>query len=182
MLAAAVAVLARFDPSLFTQNAEAHGMSTRTPRDDPLQPIRDATGTSLPAISVVGALVAFLTGFIPGSPLIGGAVAGWLVRADGRRGALAGAIAGLLFSLPTVLVLWVIFTVALGVTLLGAIPAAFGFVVVLFGLAGVAYTLGLGALGGYLGVVAYQRTQRPASTGDSYGQRTRNDQFDDTQF
>ncbi|MFC6953832.1 DUF5518 domain-containing protein [Halorubellus litoreus] len=157
-------------------------MSTGSSRDDPLQPLRDATGTSLPAVSVVGALVAFLTGFVPGSPLLGGAVAGWLLRENGRRGALAGALAGFLFSLPTVLVLWAIFTVALGVTLLGAIPAAFGFVVVLFGLAGVAYTLGLGALGGYLGVVAYQRTQEPSTTGDSYGQRTRDDQFDDTQL
>ena len=157
-------------------------MSTGTPRDDPLQPLRDATGTSLPAVSLVGALVAFLTGFVPGSPLIGGAVAGWLLRENGRRGALAGALAGFLFSLPTVLVLWAIFTVALGVTLLGAIPAAVGFVVVLFGLGGVAYTLGLGALGGYLGVVAYQRRYRRSTTEDSHGQRTREDQFDDTQF
>lgn len=157
-------------------------MSTRTPRDDPLQPIRDATGTGLAPVSVVGALVAFVTGFIPGSPLIGGAVAGWLLREDGRRGAVAGTIAGLLFSLPTVLVLWVIFTVALGGTLLGAVPAAFGFVVVLFGLLGLAYTLGLGALGGYLGVVGYQRRYGPSSTEADYGQRSRDDQFDETQF
>lgn len=157
-------------------------MSTRTPRDDPLKPLRDATGTGLAPVSVVGALVAFVTGFIPGSPLIGGAVAGWLLREDGRRGAVAGTIAGLLFSLPTVLVLWVIFTVALGGTLLGAVPAAFGFVVVLFGLLGLAYTLGLGALGGYLGVVGYQRRYGPSSTEADYGQRSRDDQFDETQF
>lgn len=151
-------------------------------RDDPLQPVRDVTGSSTTAAAVVGALVAFLTGFVPGSPLLGGAVAGWLVREDGRRGALAGALGGFLFSLPTLLVLWIIFVIAFGVTLAGAIPGAFGLVVVAFGLLGVAYTLGLGALGGYLGVLAYRRTQQPASTGNEYGQRTRDDQFDDTQF
>ncbi|WP_323676829.1 DUF5518 domain-containing protein [Halorubellus sp. PRR65] len=158
-------------------------MTRPSARDDPLQPVRDAVRTSMPAIAGFGALVAFLTGFVPGSPLLGGAVAGWLVRETRRRGALAGAIAGVLFSLPSLVALWAILAVAFGISFFAVIPAAFGFLLVLFGLAGVAYTLGLGALGGYLGVVAYQRRYQPSSTGDATGgARSRDSQFDDTQF
>jgi hypothetical protein len=160
-------------------------MTTRSPHDDPLQGVRDAVGTSTLALAVVGALVAVLTAFLPGSPIIGGALAGWLHRETPRQGATIGALAGLLFALPAVLFATLFVGIFLGASLFGAMPTAFGLILfIVFG-AGLAYTAGLGAVGGYLGVVAYQRRYGPAEPTDADdvgGARSRDGQFDDTQF
>jgi hypothetical protein len=157
-------------------------MSTRPPRDGPLQGLRDAVGTSTPALAAVGALVAFLTGFVPGSPVLGGLVVGLLRRDDPREGAKVGALAGGLFALPTVLFASLFFGVFVGASLFGAVPAAFGVVAVFLFALGTAYTIGLGALGGYIGVLLYQRRYGATQPTESVGARSRNGQFDDTQF
>ena len=157
-------------------------MSHRSTPDDPLAPVRAVVGTSTPAAAVVGALVAFLIAFVPGSPFVGGVVAGWLVREDRGRGAVAGVLAGFLFSLPTFLATAIIFSVAVGISLLGAVPAAFGLLLVVFALLSVAYTLGLGAIGGYVGVAVYESRYRQSAADATGGARTRDSQFDDTQF
>jgi hypothetical protein len=160
-------------------------MSTRSPRDDPLQSLRDAVGTSTLALAVVGAVAALLTTFVPGSPILGGALSGWLHREDPRQGATIGGVSGLLFAFPAVAFGTLFVGVFLGASLFGAVPGAFGVLVLLAFAVGVAYTVGLGAVGGYLGVVAYQRVygpdERPAG-GVTGGARSRDGQFDDTQF
>jgi len=160
-------------------------MSTRSPRDDPLQGLRDAVGTSTLALAVVGAIAALLTTFVPGSPILGGALAGWLHRDDPRQGAKIGGLSGLLFALPAVAVATLFVGFFLGASLFGAMPGALGVLVLLAFVVGVAYTFGLGAVGGYLGVVAYQRLygpEEPTTAGDAGGARSRDGQFDDTQF
>jgi hypothetical protein len=157
-------------------------MSTSATGKDPLQGVHDAVGTSTLALAILGAFVAFLTGFVPGSPVIGGALVGWLHREDPARGAKIGAFAGLLFALPAVLVASLFFGLFLGVSLFSAIPAAFGIVVLLFFVLSTAYTVGLGALGAYLGTVAYQRRYGATRANTGGGARSRDDQFDDTQF
>lgn len=157
-------------------------MSHSQRRGDPLQGVRDAVGTNTFVLALVGAVVAFLTAFVPGSPVLGGLLVGWLQRDDPRRGAKTGGLVGLLFALPTVLLASLAFGVFVGASAFGALPAAFGLVAfVLFAL-GAAYTVGLGVLGGYLGVILYQRrfgAPQPTETG---GARSRDGQFDDTQF
>lgn len=160
-------------------------MATRSPRDDPLQSLRDAVGTSTLALAVVGAIGALLTTFVPGSPILGGALSGWLHRDDPRRGAKVGGLSGLLFALPAVAFGTLFVGVFLGASLFGAVPGAVGVLVLLAFAVGVAYTVGLGAVGGYLGVVAYHRLygrDEPTTAGVAGGDRTRDGQFDDTQF
>ena len=157
-------------------------MSTRSPRDDPLQGLRDAVGTGTLALAVVGAIAAFLTGFVPGSPILGGLLVGWLRRDDPSGGATVGALAGFLFALPTAVVASLFFGVFVGASFVGAIPAASGLLLFLAFALGAAYTVGLGALGGYLGVVAYQRRYGTSQPGETGGARSRDGQFDDTQF
>lgn len=157
-------------------------MSHSQRRDDPLQAIRDVVRTSTPALAVVGALVAFFTAFVPGSPVLGGLLAGWLHRDDPRQGATIGALAGLLFALPTVLLTSLFFGVFVGASFFGAVPAAFGFAAFLVFALGTAYTVGLGALGGYVGVILYQRRFGAPQSTETGGARSRDSQFDDTQF
>lgn len=157
-------------------------MSSPSRRDDPLQGVRDAVGTGTLALAVVGALVAFVTAFVPGSPIVGGLLVGWLRRDDPRRGATVGALAGFLFALPTTLGASLFFGVFVGASLFGGIPAAFGLVAFLVVALGAAYTVGLGALGGYLGVLLYRRRYGGPQPTERGGARSRDGQFDDTQF
>ncbi|WP_255169356.1 DUF5518 domain-containing protein [Natrononativus amylolyticus] len=105
--------------------------------------------------AIIGALVAVVLSFLPFSTLLGGAVSGFLEGPDGRAGAVVGAVAGAIMFLPIAAVAFVflgLFGFGFGV---GGLPVE-GFVVVLlvFGLIGAVvfvYTVGLSALGGYLG-------------------------------
>jgi hypothetical protein len=157
-------------------------MSHSQRRDDPLQGVRDAVGTNTLVLAVVGALVAFLTAFVPGSPVVGGLLVGWLHRDDPRQGGKVGALAGLLFALPTVFLTSLVFGVFVGASLFGAIPAAFGLAAFLLFALGTAYTVGLGAVGGYVGAILYQRRFGAPQPSETSGARSRDDQFDDTQF
>lgn len=154
-------------------------MSSARRRDDPLQSVRDLTGDGALGTSLAGALLMTVVGFIPGSPLLGGAFSGYLVRDDRGRGTRAGALAGIWTTIPVALFGFAIlsFTALVG---MDALPiAAFGGLLLLFVLLGLLYTVGLAALGGYLGVVAYERRQGPArrdhapSTGDPNDARDR---------
>lgn len=105
--------------------------------------------------SIVGGVVAVVLTPLNFSPVVGGAVAGYLEGDDGVR---VGAIAGAIAAIPLVL-----FTSLLGgVSILpfvgfgdfgGILPAALGIIGALFAFVlGVLFTVALGALGGYLGV------------------------------
>jgi hypothetical protein len=106
------------------------------------------------AYAVAGAVATAVLSFVPLSPTLGGAVAGYLDHYDGDRSVRLGALAGFLAMVPAVSIL---LFVAVGLfTGLSAVPAA-GLeivvlvVMVLAALFVVAYGAGLGALGGYLG-------------------------------
>lgn len=107
--------------------------------------------------AVIGAVVTIVTSFLPLSPLLGGATAGYLQGGDRREGARVGAISGGISLLP---LLFFAFLALL--FLFGAAPAegAVAFSVLLFVFAAVlvAYSVGLGALGGYLGVYVLEET------------------------
>ncbi len=96
---------------------------------------------------VLGGLVGAFLSFVPFATVLGGGVAGYLTNGTPREGARAGAIAGFVMFIPVTLVLFFLLFL-LG---FGGAPAAIGVLglVVVFFVA--LYTLGLGALGGYLG-------------------------------
>ncbi len=113
----------------------------------------DAENTLLNAF--IGAVVTTVLSFTGVSPVLGGAVAGYLNEDDGLR---VGALSGVIASIPIVgfLLLVLVLLPFLGVF---GVPLEAGFVVggivVVTGivvLAGVAYTVALSALGGVLGV------------------------------
>lgn len=136
--------------------------------------------------ALVGAVVGVVFSFVPLSTVIGGAVAGFLEGPDVRRGALVGALAGLITFLPlagiAVLVLGA-FGVGLSVA---AIPAegvalvAFVLTVALFAV--FVYTVVFAALGGYLGAyLAREYPDRHRRTRETIGLSTGRRSVDPTQ-
>lgn len=124
--------------------------------------------------AIVGAVVGIVLSFLPFSTLLGGVASGFLEGPDARDGTLAGAIAGLIMFVPLAIVGFLLLGV-LGFGFgLGGLPIE-GFVVFLFVLGFVAfvafvYTVGLAALGGYLGAyLAGEYPHRHASTRDAIG-------------
>lgn len=113
---------------------------------------RDGIGSdNLYVNALLGALVTVVLSFLPFSPTLGGAVAGYLEERDGLR---VGAISGLFASLPLFGVVFLLGVVALG---LGFADFAIGgfllFVLGVFAvLFVVAYAVVLSALGGLVGV------------------------------
>ncbi|ELY84484.1 DUF5518 domain-containing protein [Natrinema altunense] len=112
--------------------------------------------------AVIGAIVGVVLSFIPGSTILGGAVAGFLEGPDERAGTVAGVIAGLVMFLPIATGGALVFGF-LGLGLLGGAPgggiAVLSIFVVIALLVVLAYTVGLSALGGYLG--AYLACEYP---------------------
>lgn len=102
--------------------------------------------------AVVGGIAGILLAFVPLSPVLGGAIAGYLQHGPRESGMKVGAGAGLVMLLPYSF----IGMFALIVLGLGGTPAAFGmFALIAIVFVGL-YTIGLSALGGYLGVYVYE--------------------------
>ena len=108
--------------------------------------------------ALVGAVVTVVLSFIPFvSPVLGGGVAAYLSEADANEGVRIGAISGVIASVPLLLLgLFLVFVLGVfAVSGPGGGGVAFGIggliFVLLFGAIAVAYTVGLSALGGYLG-------------------------------
>ncbi|MGM0399645.1 MAG: DUF5518 domain-containing protein [Halobacteriota archaeon] len=101
--------------------------------------------------ALIGAIVSVVLAFLPFSTVLGGGVAGYLQGGDRSEGLRIGAYAGAIAAIP-LLIGMVLFG---GIFFLGALfepSAAIGFVFVLFALGvGLVYTVGLSAIGGYLG-------------------------------
>ena len=106
--------------------------------------------------ALIGAVVTTVTSsFLPFAPVLGGAIAGYVqggTRSDGLR---VGAISGAIALVPVVAILFLVLSV-LGFASVGSpegpAPFAIGGVVVVFVfLFVVVYTVGLSALGGWLG-------------------------------
>jgi hypothetical protein len=108
--------------------------------------------------ALVGAAVTVLLGFVPFAPVLGGALAAYLDESeDGLR---IGTVSGVIATVPTVL--FVLAILAFGTFLVGFGAPAQSQALVLVGGALVvvvlsaAYTVGLSALGGYLGAYLVQ--------------------------
>ena len=124
------------------------------------------TGPDTTTSAIVGAVVTVLTSFIPLSPILGGAVAGYIERGERMQGAKAGGLSGVVASVPII----VLFLFLIGGLFLVASEVSFGvgagFVALVLAVAlvfAVAYMVLLSAVGGYIG--AYIRDDRP-SVGD----------------
>lgn len=112
--------------------------------------------------ALIGAVVSVVFSFIPFSPVIGGAVTGYLEGGDRNRGLRVGGYAGAIAAIP--LVLLVVAFIVLGTfgvavapeeairTLLGILLLA-ALAIVVIGV----YTIGLSAVGGYVGVMLADR-------------------------
>ncbi|MFC4357958.1 DUF5518 domain-containing protein [Halobium salinum] len=105
--------------------------------------------------AVVGAVVTTVLSFTGFSPIVGGAVAGYLQREPPKQGAKVGALSGLLAAVPFLLVL-----LLGGFLFFGGfagrgfgVPGGLELVIVLFVLlpALFLWNVALGAAGGYLG-------------------------------
>ncbi|WP_049937731.1 DUF5518 domain-containing protein [Haloplanus natans] len=106
--------------------------------------------------ALIGAVVTVVFSFVPFSPVLGGGVAAYLNDADTNAGVRIGALSGLIATIPLLLLGLLAFAIfglfavsgpggGMGVGLGGL------FVLLLVGVVAVAYTVGLSALGGYLG-------------------------------
>ena len=130
---------------------------------------------SYSTFALLGAVTAAFLSFIPLSPALGGALAGYLERGESERIVSVGAVSGLLVVLP-LLSLLVFVLVGLVTGMLAVDQAGAGIVVgagMVLGAAFVAtVSIGLGALGGYVGgTFAERRASRrdrrpPADTTD----------------
>ena len=113
--------------------------------------------------ALLGGVVSVVLGFVPFSPVLGGAVAGYLQGVDTGRGVRVGIYAGLVAAVPLAFVLFLLASVlSFGVVAVdssgsvagaasgGSPLLAIGVLVGAFALAAL-YTVGLSALGGYLG-------------------------------
>ena len=98
---------------------------------------------------LLGGVVGALLSFVPLSPLLGGAIAGYLEGGRPEDGLTAGAIAGLVVLVPFVFLLGFLLFV-LG---FAGVPRLFGVVGLLVLAASALYAVGLSVLGGYLGVL-----------------------------
>lgn len=108
---------------------------------------RDATGPDTITIAVLGAVVTTVAMMVPLSPLLGGAVAGYFGGATRREGTRQGAYAGVVTAIPAAVLFAFLAwgTVAASASVIGVIMLA---ALVFSAL----YTVGLSAVGGYLGV------------------------------
>jgi hypothetical protein len=113
-------------------------------------------GPSLLINGFLGGVVAVLLAFLPFSTVLGGVVAGYLQGPDRRAGLKAGALAGVVALVPLVLLAFLVvgFLVIVPVSPgdPGPDPGLFLTVagIAIFGVLGI-YTVGGGALGGYIG-------------------------------
>jgi hypothetical protein len=114
--------------------------------------------------ALIGGVVSVVLGFVPFSPVLGGAVAGYLQSDDPAQGLRVGAYAGLVAAVPLAFVLFLLASVlsfgVVAVDSTGSVAgtaASGGFAVSALGVLGVVflltavYTVGLSVLGGYLG-------------------------------
>ncbi len=97
--------------------------------------------------AVVGAVVTVVLSFLGVSPIVGGAVAGYLERRDGLR---VGAISGAIAAIPMVILVF-LFVGFFGFLATGA-PGFFVFFAAIALPFVLLYSIGLSALGGYVGV------------------------------
>lgn len=114
---------------------------------------RNEPHRSVFADAMVGAVVTYVTSFVPFSPVIGGGVAGYLEGGGPWRGVRGGLLVGILVTIPVFVALAVL---AYGLVEAGLVWASLALVFLGVLLGGV--TIVLGAVGGYIG--GYVRRER----------------------
>ena len=103
--------------------------------------------------AVIGGIASIVLSFVPFSPVLGGAVAGYLHGGDRGEGVRVGAYAGVVAAIPLALLLFVAVAI-FGVFAMGGRPGGGAILVVFFLFAAVVVAgiiVGLSALGGWLG-------------------------------
>lgn len=104
--------------------------------------------------AVIGAVVTVVLSFTGFSPLLGGAVAGYLQRESRTSGAKVGALSGVFAFIPFLLFMFLFFGVFFGGMMGGGmgIPGGPELIVILFIMFPMflLWNVGLGAVGGYL--------------------------------
>lgn len=108
--------------------------------------------------ALIGAVVTVIFSFTGFSPVIGGAVAGYLQRESPRSGAKVGALSGAFAFVPFFFILFVVFGVMFGILGGMGLPGGPELLVIFFLVIPfvVVWNVGLGALGGYLGTYLQQ--------------------------
>jgi hypothetical protein len=111
--------------------------------------------------ALIGGVSSVLLGFLPFSPVLGGAIAGYLEGPDTNAGLRVGVIAGLVALVPFALLLFLFGGAFLAFTPMigsgGGMVGAFSLVALLFLVVfGALYTVGLSALGGILGAYLHR--------------------------
>jgi hypothetical protein len=128
--------------------AVAYVLARRRPAGEP-----GATGAGWAAV-VLGAVTTMVASFLPASPVVGGALAGYLTRAEPDTSVRSGALSGVVATVPIV-ALSAFAGVGLYVGFTGIGLGGIGVVAVLSLLVGGVVTVlvsaALGALGGYAG-------------------------------
>jgi len=104
--------------------------------------------------AVIGAVATVVLTFLPFSPVIGGAIAGYLQGGDQSAAIRVGALSGLIAAIPLVFVLTLLATIipflpAFGTA--GSITAVFGILGIVVLVFSLLYSVGLSALGALLG-------------------------------
>ncbi|MDG5817336.1 DUF5518 domain-containing protein [Natronococcus sp. A-GB7] len=122
--------------------------------------------------ALIGAVVTVVLSFVPFSPALGGALAGYLERGESERTVSVGALAGFLPAAPVLAILaFVLIGLIAGLLTIGQVGEAIVVGATLFLTAMLVATLvgALGALGGYVGGRFAERraaTPRPRGTPD----------------
>lgn len=136
------------------EDPETRSDLTVTPSPDPDSQQSNATRTPNTHLNaLIGAAVTVLTAFfVPLSPILGGAIAGYLEGTGGDSGLKVGSLAGVIALVPLLVIvpfalLVFVFEPIAAVSILFILTIAVGFLAV--------YTVGFSALGGVLGVYLY---------------------------
>lgn len=111
--------------------------------------------------AVIGAVVTVVLSFTAFSPLLGGGVAGYLQRGDRAGGIRIGALSGVLAAVPLLLLFLLVGFVFTGTMIGGGmgVPGRFVVVLVVGVILALVWTVGLSAIGGYLGVYIASETE-----------------------
>ncbi|MFW5917979.1 MAG: DUF5518 domain-containing protein [Haloferacaceae archaeon] len=113
--------------------------------------------------AVIGAVATVFLTFLPFSPVLGGALAGYLQGGDESDGIRVGALSGLIAAIPLVFALVLLATIipflpAFGTA--GSITALFGFLGIIVLTFVLLYSVGLSAVGGLVGQYLASETDR----------------------
>lgn len=134
---------------------------------------RKRTSRDLWVNALIGAVVTAVLSMLPFSPLLGGGVAGYLQKGDDRTGVRVGALSGALAVIPVVALL-VLFVGGLAVVTVanGGVRSGifFWFLLLVVFFFAVVYTVGLSAVGGFVGAALARENARSR---ESVGKRNR---------